>query len=166
MQQSSMCLFRPYHVPYFPVYSKAIQYFLTFLSTLRGPPARKSSHYHYPFLFPCTVVVVVVVVVGVRLFRFQRSLRITFRESIFFFTGIAFCYKLTDSTQDTFIDLPTLSADIVPYEIITYVLDPPVFFGITYGAVGVPDLQYGLRRQLRTVRDNSLMQTGPSLKTA
>ena len=78
-------------------------------------------------------------------------------KASFFFT---FCYKLTDSTE--YIYWP----DFVPYEIITYVLDPPVFFGITYGAVFVPDLQYALRRQLRTVRDNSLMQTGPSLETA
>ena len=110
MQQSSMCLFRPYHVPYFPVYSKAIQYFLTFLSTLRGPPARKSSHYHYPFLFPCTVVVVVVVVVGVRLFRFQRSLRITFRESIFFFD----CFFVSSRILSFFDRLrPNYSTDFI-----------------------------------------------------
>jgi len=76
---------------------KSDLYFLTLLSTPRGPPARKSSHFLTRFAFPCTVVVVVVVVV-VRLFRFQRSLRITFRECIFFFTGTAFGYKLTDST--------------------------------------------------------------------
>ena len=113
------------------------------LSTPRGPPARKSSHYTYPFAAPSTVDDVVV-----RLFRFQRSLRITFRESIYFFTGTAF--------------------DVVPYEIITYVFNPPVFFGITYGEVCVPDLQYALRRQLRTVRDNSITvsQKDPSVETA
>ena len=68
-----MCLSPPYYVPHFPVHSKAIQYFLTLLSTPRGPPARKSSHCPSRFAFPCTVV---------RLFRFQRSLRITFRESV------------------------------------------------------------------------------------
>ena len=47
MQQSSMCLFHPYYVPHFPVHSKAIQYFLTLLSTPRGPPARKSSSLIY-----------------------------------------------------------------------------------------------------------------------
>jgi hypothetical protein len=58
---------------------------------------------------------------------------------------------------------------VVPYEIITYVLDPPVFFRITYGAVFVPDLQYALRRRLRTVRDNSVRQSvknGPTVATA
>ena len=35
------------YVPHFPVYSKAVQYFLTLWSTPRGPPARKSSHYLY-----------------------------------------------------------------------------------------------------------------------
>ena len=55
--------------------------------------------------------------------------------------------------------------DVVPYEIITYVFNPPVFFGITYGEVCVPDLQYALQRRLRTVRDNSVKQSvkkGPS----
>ena len=33
MQQSSMCLFQAYYVPHFPVHSKAIQYFLTLLSS-------------------------------------------------------------------------------------------------------------------------------------
>ena len=54
---------------------------------------------------------------------------------------------------------PILTANDVPYEIITYVLDPPVFFEITYGAVSVPDLQYALRRHLRTVRDYSVRQS-------
>ena len=63
---------------------------------------------------------------------------------------------------------PILTANDVPYEIITYVLDPPVFFGSTYGAVCVPDLQYALRRQLRTVRDTTVCpvsQKGPSVET-
>ena len=105
------------------------------------PGAGRPVEIHCPtrFAAPSTVDDVVVVV---RLFRFHQSLRITFRESIFFFTCTAF--------------------DVVPYEIITYVLNPPVFFGITYGAVCVPDLQYALRRQLRTVRDNSLSQKRPN----
>ena len=56
------------------------------LSTPRGPPARKSSHFLTRFAFPCTVVVV-------RLFRFQHH----FSWKHFFFTGSVFCYKLTDS---------------------------------------------------------------------
>ena len=58
---------------------------------------------------------------------------------------------------------------VVPYEIITYVLEPTVFFRITYGAVCVPDLEYALRHQLRTVRDNSVKQSvknGPTVETA
>ena len=82
MCSSVLGAFSPYiYVPHSPVYSKAIQYVFTLLrvlSTPRGPPARKSSHSTYRFAFTCTVVVV-------RLFRFQRSLRITFRESISFF---------------------------------------------------------------------------------
>ena len=64
-----------------------------------------------PFVFPSTVD---------NLFRFQRSLRITFRESIFFLP-VPHSATSRPTVQDTFIDL---HADGVPYEIITYVLDP------------------------------------------
>ena len=85
MQQSvAYVTFPPILCAEFSCTFKSDLYFLTLLSTPRGPPALKSSHLLTPFAFPCTVVVVVVVVVVVRLFRFQRSLRITFRESIFF----------------------------------------------------------------------------------
>ena len=68
MCSSVLGAFPPYiYVPHFPVYSKAIQYVFTLLhvlSTPRGPPARKSSHFLTRFAFPSTVVVV-------RLFRFR-----------------------------------------------------------------------------------------------
>ena len=52
-------------------------------------------------------------------------LRITFRESIFFYcTGTAFRYKLK-TVKDTFIDL---LADVVPYEIITTFRSDPRYF--------------------------------------
>ena len=56
MCSSVLCAFSPnIYVPHFPVYSKAIQYVFTLLhvlSTPRGPPARKSSHFLTPFVFP------------------------------------------------------------------------------------------------------------------
>jgi hypothetical protein len=126
MQQSSMCLFHAYYVPHFPVHSEAIQYFLTLLSTPRGPPARKSSHCPYRFAFPCTVVVVVVVVVVVRLFRFHHHFswkhhffyqyRILLRADRHYRIHLLawFC-----TVRDHYVRFGT---DVVPYEIITYVL--------------------------------------------
>ena len=63
MCSSVLCAFSPnIYVPHFPVYSKAVQHFLTLWSTPRGPPARKSSHCPTRFAFPSWTVQILFIV--------------------------------------------------------------------------------------------------------
>ena len=169
VQQCFVCLFPQYLFAAFScvLKSNSMEFNLSLLSYM--------SYQHHAGLQPANLVTSSHVlrsrVLQMMMLSVYSGSIITFRESIFFFTSSVVCYKLTDSKG--YIYRPACRCCtvrvVVPYEIITYVLDPPVFFGITYGAVFVPDLQYALRRQLRTVRDNSVRQSvkkGPTVATA
>ena len=119
-----------------------------FIVFQHGCNPSKASHFLTRFAFPCTVVVV-------RLFRFRHH----FSWKHLFFLPLPHSATSWQTVKDTFIDLPMLYRTSCCTVWNNYVrFRPPVFFRITYGTVFVPDLQYALRRRLRTVREDRILK--------
>ena len=101
VQQCFGCIFPYIYVPHFSCVWKYVFTLLHVLSTPRGPPARKSSHLHYPFVFPSTVDVDVVRTFDLFILISLRFILI-FRDGIFFYRlvcTILYCLQLMYRTR-------------------------------------------------------------------